>query len=66
MQEATGKESKLCETAPCPTSASSTLNPGVQLLPFRLGAVDLELAVYNALFGFDLVGPGRDLRLQQG
>jgi uncharacterized membrane protein len=42
------------------SSASSTLNFGVQSLQFRSGIVDVELPVAAALLGVGLVGPEPD------
>ena len=47
------------------TSASSTLNFGVQSLQFRSGVVDFELPVDAALLGVGLVGPDPNLGLEQ-
>ena len=47
------------------SSASSTLNFGVQSLQFRSGVVDFELPVDAALLGVGLVGPDPDLGLEQ-
>src|SRR5438874_665924 len=47
------------------SSASSTLNFGVQSLQFRSGVVDFELPVDAALLGVGLVGPDPNLGLEQ-
>src|SRR2546421_665673 len=47
------------------SSASSTLNFGVQSLQFRSGVVDCEWPVDAALLGVGLVGPDPNLGLVQ-
>src|SRR5215470_20194373 len=47
------------------TSASSTLNFGVQSLQFRSGVVDFALPIDAALLSVGLIGPVLDLRLEQ-
>ena len=47
------------------SSASSTLNLGVQSLQFRSGVVDFKLPVDASLLGVGLVGPDPDLGLER-
>src|SRR5438876_11998418 len=48
------------------TSASSSLNFGVEPLQFHAGVFDAELPVDAALFGIRFVGPSCDFGLQLG
>ncbi len=48
------------------TSASSSLDFGVESLQFHLSVFDAELPVDAALFGIRFVRPGYDFSLQFG